>query len=258
MSIATISAEVCERVEDAENAVVYLDFDGTLAPMVDRIEDARMPDAVFDTLAALARDPRLTVVIISGRSLADLRRRIGIPGLIYAGNHGFEITGDGLFHRVKEAEEHQPWLREALARLAEALRDIPGSQIEDKGVTASIHFRRVDPLLREKVQAIVRDLVRPDDPHLVLRDAKMVTEIRPRIEWDKGQAVLWIRRELHLTSSVEIYIGDDTTDEDAFRVLPDALTIHVGTSQETLARYRLRDPGEVAVLLNCIAKRGNL
>lgn len=252
MSLALVSEELRKRLKTASHAVFYLDFDGTLAPIVERPEDARAPRAVLDTLSALALDKRFTIAIVSGRAIADLKHCVGIPGLVYAGNHGLEIQGPGLSYHAEEAARSRPRMRDVLTALGEKLALIPGAQVEDKGLTASVHFRRVEASRRNEVVALVRSLVPYDDPHLVLRDAKMVVEIRPRVAWDKGEGVLWIRKALGLESPVEIYIGDDSTDEDAFRVLPGAFTIHVGASDRTAARYQLGDTTEVGLLLKSI------
>jgi trehalose 6-phosphate phosphatase len=251
MSVALVSAELCDKVSAASRIALYLDFDGTLSPIVTHHEDAQLPEPVRDTLLRLALDRRFVIAIVSGRAIADLRRRVGIPGLVYAGNHGLEIEGFGLSFRAKEASASEGRLAGAAARLRGALRSIPGAEVENKGLTASVHFRRVEPAQRGQVYSAVRETVPVDDPELVLRDAKMVIEIRPRVRWNKGEGVLWIRRELGLESAFEIYIGDDTTDEDAFALLPEAFTVHVGTGP-TAARYRLADTGEVAVLLKCV------
>jgi trehalose 6-phosphate phosphatase len=248
MSLAIVSAKLCGEVRLASRVALYLDFDGTLAPTVTRHEDARLPEPVRATLARLALDTRFVVAIMSGRMIADLRHRVGIPGLVYAGNHGLEIEGFGLSFRSVDAAACEARLASIAMRLSEALRFIPGVEVENKGLTASVHFRRVDPSRHGHVAALVTSAIPEDDPELVLRDAKMVIEIRPRVQWNKGEGVLWIRRELGLESALEVYIGDDTTDEDAFERLPEGFTIRIGAGP-TAARYRLADTEEVALLL---------
>jgi trehalose 6-phosphate phosphatase len=252
MSVALVSVELCEKVQTAPHVALYLDFDGTLAPIVERVEEARLPEAVRDMLARLARDPRFTIAIVSGRAIADLKRRVVIPGLTYVGNHGLEISGPDISFRAEESAAFEARLRNVLAVLDERLGHIPGAQVENKGLTASVHFRRVEPQRRDEVMAIVRDTVPANDPQLILRDAKMVIEIRPRGKWNKGEAVLWIREKLALSPALEVYIGDDSTDEDAFKLLPEAFTIRVGMEGESAAKYRVADPSDVAVLLKCI------
>lgn len=251
MSVAIVSAALCDRVATASRVALYLDFDGTLSPIVARYDDANLTEDVRDTLVQLALDPRFTVAIVSGRSIADLRHRVRVPGLIYAGNHGLEIEGLGLSFRASEASGASGRLAAVVAQVQESLRTIPGAEVENKGLTASVHFRNVKPEQWASVAAIVKGEVATDDPLLVLRDAKMVIEIRPRVRWNKGEGVLWIRRELGLKSALEIFIGDDKTDEDAFELLPEAFTIHVGAGP-TAARYRLADTDEVEVLLKCV------
>ena len=182
MSVATVSAEVCESVRKAAHATLYLDFDGTLSPLVDRPEDAQLPEEVRDILAALAMQPRFTVVIISGRSLADFRRRVMIPGLIYAGNHGLEISGIGLSLRVKEADAAQPAPARCARLAVGGARLHPG---RSTGRQRTHRHRSLSPCgpvaPRERSQAIVRAR-RPRGPIPTwhLHDGKMVVEIRPR------------------------------------------------------------------------------
>lgn len=248
MSVATVSAELVNKVRTSSRIALYLDFDGTLSPTVLRHEDARLPNTTRDTLTQLALDPRFLIAIVSGRAIADLRQRIAIPGLMYAGNHGLEIEGRGLSFRAPEAVACEARLAGAVAQLTEALRPIPGSEVESKGLTASVHFRRVEPSQHDRIANIVRNFIPANDPELFLRDAKMVIEIRPRVRWNKGEGVLWIRRALGLECALEIFIGDDATDEDAFELLPDAFTVHVGAGP-TAAHHRVADTEEVAQLL---------
>jgi trehalose 6-phosphate phosphatase len=239
-------------IESARKIGLYLDFDGTLAPIVPHPDQAKLPDQVRSSLLSLVAQPRITLAVVSGRSLADLEPKVGIPNIVYAGNHGFEISGKGLAFIKEAALEQQGRLAEILMLLRDRLQGIPRVEIEDKGLTASVHYRNVDPSDWEQVADIVAQQIEQED-HFLLRHGKMVLEIRPRAHWNKGEAVLWIRKQLHLEDAVEIYIGDDTTDEDAFMALPDGITIRVGAAEQTAARYTFRDTGEVASFLDWLA-----
>ena len=234
------------EILEAKQVALFLDFDGTLAPIVPRPADAAMSAATRQALETLSRDPKYIIAFVSGRSVEDLELKAAIAGSIYAGNHGLEIRGCGLAFSVPE----DPLLRSTVARLKEELRPIENVEIEDKMLSASIHFRRVPPSEWPRIAEIVHSTVPTE---LTLRGGKMVFELRPALAWNKGSAVQWIIEQLHLKSACAVYIGDDLTDEDAFAILPHGLTIHVGSSLETAAKYRLRDTNYVEELLKGLA-----
>lgn len=235
-----------QQIQEAKQVVLFLDFDGTLAPLVPHPADAALPAETRGALERLARDPKFLIAFVSGRSLSDLERKAAIPGVVYAGNHGLEIGGRGLHFAIGE----DSLLRDTVQRLQTALQSIADVEIEDKILSASVHFRRVPSSEWPRIAGIVRSTVPPE---LTLRGGKMVFEIRPSIEWDKGSAVKWIIEQLKLQDACLVYIGDDLTDEDAFAVLPTGITIHVGLSGDTIARHRLQDTSEVQQLLERLA-----
>ena len=185
-----------------ECCVLFLDYDGTLAPIVEDPAAAQMAPAMQHALTALAQHPRYRVGIVSGRALADLRTRVEGKGLYLAGNHGLEIEGPGISYQHPEAW----WLRPELDALAQAMNSdleaIPGAWVEDKGLTLSMHFRRVSAASVPEVKARLIKHVAPgiDAGLLALRTGKAVLEIRPRVEWSKGEAVSWILEQIRLES----------------------------------------------------------
>jgi trehalose 6-phosphate phosphatase len=226
--------------------VLLLDFDGTLAPIVDRPEQAAMPAATRAALGRLMALPGVEVAVVSGRGLADVRERAAIPGIAYAGNHGMEIEGAGLHRMHPDALAARPALADAARRIEPALAAIPGAFLEDKGMTLSIHFRQSPPERHADVRAAVEQGVRED---LRITAGKMVLEVRPRVEWDKGKAVLFLLDQMRPPENAPVlYLGDDRTDEDAFAAVEGIL---IGDpSAETAARSYLRDPAEVGALFN--------
>lgn len=237
--------EVGAAIEAASRPAIFLDFDGTLAPIADSPRLAQLPLGTRATLERLARCGGCTLGIISGRSLEDVRRRVGIDGLIYAGNHGLEIRGGGLHFEEPSAVALKTDIGGAVGALSSLLRRVDGVLVEPKGLTASIHYRRVDAGDRDEVERAVRKVVPEDHPDLVVIAGKMVWEIRPRVVWNKGKAIGWIREQLGLGQALTFYLGDDRTDEDAFAQVGRFVTARVGPPQPTRAGYRLADTAEV-------------
>ena len=245
-----------------EGCVLFLDYDGTLAPIVDDPAAAQMAPAMQHVLTALAQHPRYRVAIISGRALADIRTRLGGRGLYLAGNHGLEIEGLGLHYQHPEAWRLRPELGAMAQAMTGDLEAIPGAWIEDKGLTLSVHFRRVP---EARVPEIKAHLLKHADPgigagRLALRTGKAVLEIRPRVGWAKGEAVSWILEQMRLENPaarvLALYLGDDDTDEDAFRVLASVgVGIVVGNDRhDSAAHYYVESTEEVEQFLTVLSQ----
>jgi len=234
---------------------VFLDYDGTLTPIVSHPQDAWLSDSMRQTLRELACS--VPVAVLSGRDLHDVRRRVDIDGIVYAGSHGFDIAGAGGLRRQLGAA-YLPVLDVAEAELREALDEIPGAQLERKHFSVAAHYRNVNGSDTFGVEQAV-GAVTVRHPELRRIDGKKVYELLPRIEWDKGKAVMWLLEALGLECENvrPIYIGDDTTDEDAFRALKKSgVGILVSDeSQPTSATYRLKNPEEVECFLRALIAR---
>ncbi len=234
-----------------QRLLVACDFDGTLAPIVPRPGDAALPTEVRGLLRKLQSMPGITVAVISGRSVRDLRMRVGIDGVLYAGNHGLEIDAPGILWASAEARTHRPELSSALAELRSQAGQIPGVIIEDKQLTGTVHWRLVPGDLFETLREIVESVV-ARYPGLRLCTGKAIWELRPRVEWNKGSALQSFLTRLNLEPSDAIYLGDDETDESAFRMLSEGLGLRIGESPETAAHYRLRDQEAAVAFLFCL------
>lgn len=227
--------------------VMFLDYDGTLTPIVDRPEQAVLSEGMRDTIRALAQ--RCPVAIISGRDRVDVKRLVGIDTLFYAGSHGFDIAGPaGMQKAYQQGVEFLPTLDHAEQALRRQLASVQGSIVERKKFTIAVHFRGVAAAEENTVEDIV-DAVLRDHPTLRKGLGKRVFELQPRLDWHKGKAVLWLLDTLQLNRPgiLPVYIGDGITDEDAFRVLADrGIGILVAESPgQTAASYVLKDPAEV-------------
>ncbi|MGE5488099.1 MAG: trehalose-phosphatase [bacterium] len=240
-----------------QKLVVFLDYDGTLTPIVARPEDAVLSAEMREAVRGLAS--RCTVAVISGRDLSDVRALVGLDELFYAGSHGFEIAGPpgwGPHHEI--GAEFLPVLAELERELSAALSAAPGAQLQRKRYSIAAHYRNVqrpgdEELVRRAVAAAIEHR-----PNLRISAGKKVLEIQPAIDWNKGKAVLWLLEAMNLDpcSTLPLYIGDDTTDEDAFRAVRErGVAILVREEPRlTLANYALEDTGEVRRFIEALAR----
>lgn len=241
-----------EKMLTPGTLLLLMDYDGTLTPIVEKPEDAALsPDVRRFLSRVLKHHP---TAVISGRSLKDIRKLVGLRKIYYAGNHGLEIDGPGLKLVKPEAKRMASTLGKICIDLKSELGNIDGVIVEDKGLTASVHYRLV---ARRKLRILKRIFTRITKPYLdsgkikIVR-GKKVLEIRPNIDWDKGKAVLWIIDALKPKGgALPIYLGDDETDEDAFRALRGkGITILVSNSpRKSNAEYFLKNVDEVKAFL---------
>ena len=247
-------SEIARRLH-GRRAAVFLDYDGTLTPIVARPELALMTPDMRETVHGLARC--CTTAIVSGRALNDVAKLVELTELYYAGNHGFEISGP---HHTDICYEPGKQFLSAVGdvsrRIEAGIDGIDGAFVENKGYSLSVHYRLA---AREQVPQVeqVVDEVLTSFPTLAKRHGKEVFEVRPKIDWDKGKAVLWLLEALQLNGPavLPIYVGDDVTDEDAFAALKDrGIGVLVTDSpRASSADYSLRDTGEVKQFLDMLA-----
>lgn len=228
-------------------ALLLLDYDGTLAPIVRNPARAVLGVRRRALLRRLARLPGVRVGIVSGRELAWLRRQVGVPGLLYVGNHGLEMSGPGLRFVHAPARRHAETMRRLAARLRAALRGIPGAVVEAKGLTLSVHRRMVPPsqrpVVRHRAAAVLDPLVLAG--RIRITRGKQVLEVRPPVAWTKGEAVGRLSRRYRAAGGALWYVGDDMTDEDAFRAVnrSGGISILLGRRRRSAAQWRVRSLG---------------
>lgn len=235
--------------------LLLLDYDGTLTPIVQRPSLARLTPARKKALRQLAEKPGITMAIISGRQLSDIKQLVGIPHIIYVGNHGFEILMKGKRIMHSGAKRFIPKLKKIKQRLKDQI-DIKGAWIEDKQLTLSLHYREVASSQLPKLRRLFDLALRPWKKMARITRGKKVFEIRPPFDWHKGKAVKWLIRELKASEHLTVYIGDDITDEDAFRALRGkGVAILVGSQRRTAAKTRLKNIAAVYRYLRGLAKK---
>lgn len=245
-------------VHTASHVLLLADYDGTITPIVGRPEDAVLTPAVRNLLSVLIKKPAFSLGIISGRLLAELKSMVAIEGIYYAGNHGLEIEGPGFKYVSPAAGSARTVINDLAGQMATELADIQGVIIQDKGLSLSVHYRLVKKEKEKVVADTVHRLVDPlrNKGKITLFSGKKVWEVRPPVDWNKGNAVEAIADKLKLRLKqkrlLTICLGDDTTDEDAFKVVqrPEGWSIYVGDENRTsAAEYFLKSTAEVEEFL---------
>lgn len=231
---------------------VFLDYDGTLTPIVERPDLAVLGETVRATIRRLAA--LCPVAVVSGRDLDDVARHVGLDELVYAGSHGFDIRGPSL--RTQIGLEYLNELGSAEAELKARLSGVEGVLVERKRFAIAVHTRRAAPADKPAVAEAVRN-VADDHAQLRVTGGKEIHELRPNLPWDKGRAVLALLDALGLAGAetVPLYVGDDETDEDAFRALAGrGIGVRVmDPPSATAADWSLKDPAEAALFLERLA-----
>ncbi len=242
-------------VASGKQIVLFLDYDGVLAEISPLPTSAHIHLACREALLALS--PVVRTAVVSGRALSDVSERVGIKDLTYVGNHGYEIAGPdaGYLHDVPTEAKEQ--LRICKKRLVEMFAGKDGVFVEDKTHSLSVHYRPLAPGDAVVADAAVRTLA-ATFPALHVTGGSAITEVRTARDWHKGSAVLWLLihwyGEAWQQSVLPVYLGDDLTDEDAFRSLGEkGVCVRVGQNPSpTLASLRLESVAEVARSLEAL------
>ena len=238
--------------------VIMLDIDGTLCDIVERPEDALVPQVASAALRELnaRRDKDVHVALITGRSVADAKRMIGVEGVEIYGNHGSErASRSGAVHHPDGWNAHAVSLNAAAVRIARVAHDFPGARLENKRFSLSLHYRDID--MSRAAELHERIIQETSDTGVVIADGKCVLNVVPKGVRNKGDAALeviaGVAGDRDMSAASILFAGDDVTDEDAFvalRAYPASVTVRVGdASRATAARFALESPREVHELL---------
>ena len=237
--------------------MLFFDYDGTLTPIEATPQRALLSPQTRQVLKDLAGFTACSLVIISGRALADLKKKVGLEGIAYVGNHGLEIEDRDFHFEDPVPADFLSTLKTIQEKIRKRLAPIDGILIEDKGLTLSVHYRLANALKEPVIRDIVEEICSPFQiRHKIRIDrGKKVLELKPALDWNKGKAVLWLLHKRALSQGAggvfAVYVGDDVTDEDAFKALQNkGATVFVGEPGPSHAQYYLKNPGEVVEFLN--------
>ncbi|MGH9353191.1 MAG: trehalose-phosphatase [Terriglobia bacterium] len=244
------------RLRRAKRIVLFLDFDGTLVGFKRNPEEVRLGGSERRLLERLSRHPRVSLVFISGRRRVDLKRRVAVRGAAYFGLHGFESRAG-----IRLSTASRRWLGRIRALVGKRIRGFRGVWLEDKRSSLALHYRNAPAGPAAKARAAVKQVLAAERaPLRVLQGKKILEMLPPEIE-GKGAAASTLVRKLG-RGVLPVYFGDDATDEMAFAALrklarnggPDPVTVHVGSGNQTEARYRVRTVGEVRIWLERVTE----
>ncbi|MFP4024039.1 MAG: trehalose-phosphatase [Thiohalospira sp.] len=259
--LTNIFSEPREFEKEMKNKmpVLFLDYDGTLTPIVKHPEDAVLSDDMKKAIKNCAS--KIFVAVVSGRDMDDVKDLVGVDELYYAGSHGYRISGpDGLYHEHKKTKEILPKLDKIEKKLNKNLSDIEGVKIERKRYAIAVHYRNVAEKDVTNLKNKVESLMNKSDG-LKIGGGKKIVEIKPDIDWHKGKAISWILNTLELKEKKEIfpiYIGDDITDEDAFKEIENnGAGVLVGFHDDvenTRARFSLKNVYQVKLFLEMLVQ----
>lgn len=241
------------KLKSGKPLLLLLDFDGTLAPIVSLPQNAQLPARAKETLRRLIANPLIKVVVISGRALPDIKRKISLRGMWYVGNHGLEIEGPYTFFEHPRIVR-QPKIMNSLAeRFKKEFRHIKGVIVQNKRLSLSIHFRNVKKKdEREFYQTLQESLALTTNLPVEWRLGRKVYEVIPAVDWNKGRAAVWLLKKFR--HPFPLVFGDDRTDDSMFQMLKTiGISTKIGTHRG-LAQYSLKNPGEVSSFLGLLEK----
>ncbi len=251
--------DVGERVSKAPYVLLCLDYDGALTPFVEDPSAAYLSPSMQRVLRSLSDHESVTLAVISVRERADLVAHVGIPGVVYAGNHGLEISGPGCLFVESTAAAHSEAIKDLGKELTKRLRHFQGVFVEDKGLTLSVHYRLAGELDLLELEASVQSALSGHVHLFEMIPGDKVFEIRPRVNWNIGTAVEWILQQLHHPEACVVYLGDDVKEADLLdtessAALREGVTINVSDAANGAGEHELKGPAEVRRFLETVER----
>ena len=248
-------------LKKAEVIFLFLDYDGTLTPIRKKPELALLSPSVRKTLKILSSLPQMVLTIISGRSLNQIHELVKLDSLNYAGNHGLEMRTNTYRDEIPDAQKIRKQIYYTCQKISKKIQSHSGVLIENKGLTATIHYRLANPKVLPELKKAVSTVLLSLKGKYEIREGKKVFEIRPKTSRNKGWAVnriINLYNPFKKLSPQYLYLGDDMTDEDAFKLInsKEGYSIFIGKeNNSSKANYYLKNPQEVHFFLIWIQEK---
>lgn len=233
---------------------LFLDFDGTLVPIQENPAQCFLSPNIKSQLEKIASSGKACISILSGRTLSDVKKRVQMKNICFGGNHGLEISGPGLRYIHPDALRRNTMLNKICRTLQSSIGAMDGVFIEKKKFGFSLHYRVADKESKALIRKIFYRVIAesPDPQSFSILRGKKVLEMVPKIFWDKGKAALFVLQS-QKKNYLPIYVGDDVTDETAFKALKTmGVTVRIGRSIKTEAEYYLKGQWEMIRFLKHI------
>ncbi|WP_353683738.1 trehalose-phosphatase [Thermodesulfovibrio sp. 3907-1M] len=223
---------------------LFFDFDGTLVPIMKNPEDCYLSYELKEVFKELKN--KIKIGIISGRDLKDLKKRVSIKGVYYSGSHGLYIEGPEIKYINPDAERLKDYINKIYREVKKLNDKFLGMVVEKKEFSFALHYRQVDAKNRSTLKKLFSDIISNfNQDYIKILKGKMVFEVLPAVNWNKGSAVSFLISHFK-GEHLPVFVGDDITDETVFSEINDkGLTVKVGYSKKTLAKYFIRNQKEV-------------
>lgn len=252
------SKRILSKIKRSSHVYLFLDYDGTLTPIVSKPELANFPAKTKLLLEELLKKKNIFITVVSGRPIKQLKKKIRIKGLALAGNHGLEFTSKNFDFAHPEINKSKKLIKAIANELKKACRPIMGAFLEDKGLTLSVHFRLVKEKDMPRLFGGIYGAIMPhlNKKRIKVTFGKKVIEIRPPIKWGKASLIAFLLKQKNAKQITPVYIGDDKTDEQAFQILRKrkrGITIFVGEGHvNSNAEYFVKDTKAVVRFLRLL------
>ena len=252
------SLRINKIISKSNSIFLFLDYDGTLVPFKDRPTDVTTSKSIKKIIRQLIRNPKVTVTIVTGRTLRDIKRLLKIQGLSYIALHGLHIeSSSGFQFSWHKANQARLLIKKIKEDVQLKLRKENGAFLEDKELTLVLHYRLVSTDKIKSIQETFKRSVNRIDKKKILEiiNGAKVIEARPK-GWNKGKAVeQFLLKNSNKKNILTIYIGDDITDEDAFQfIAKKGISIYVTnkSNRKTAAQYWVKNPDQVFLFLRSL------